>query len=230
MKVLVADDSNNIRNHLKAILESEGFEVITAENGQQALDLYEANQPDFLCLDVMMPDISGFDICKSIRSKDTLTPIIFISSKVDYVDKVVGLEFGADDYIEKPFQVKEVIARIQAVARRCGNQKQSQTDEAPSSFTMLDLEVFPSQLRAKRNDDVFELTKRDLKILELLNKYKNQVVHRDMLLDECWGKHIMPESRTVDWHIAKLRKLIETDPKDPKIIKTVHGVGYRFED
>jgi len=225
MKVLVADDNVKIRDHLKALLEQEGFEVVTAENGKIALETYQNDNPDFICLDIRMPDLSGYDVCKTIRQENTNIPIIFISSKSDPIDKVLGLELGADDYIAKPFEIREVIARMRAVARRC-----LQADDKVKSdfFTMQDLEVYPKKLQAKRGDTVIDLSLRECKILTLLYDNKNEIVDRDTLLDHAWGAHIMPESRTVDWHILQLRKSVELDPKNPTIIQTVRGVGYKF--
>jgi DNA-binding response OmpR family regulator len=228
MKILVAEDDENILNGLCEIFEGEGFKAIKAHNGSEALELYEEDKPDFVCLDIMMPDINGYDVCKKIRKSDINIPVIFISAKTEEIDKVIGLELGADDFITKPFGVHEVVARIRAVARR--HMKVSAPEEQDKSFILSDLTVYPQQLKAKRENDEIELSLREVKILQLLYERKNEVVDRDTLLDQCWGEHIMPESRTVDQHIAKLRKRIEIDQQNPLIIKTVHGVGYRYDE
>lgn len=227
MKILVAEDDRNILNALCQILENEGFEVVTAQDGESAMDLYQSAAPDFVCLDIMMPEINGYDVCKKIRQENPHVPIIFLSAKTEEIDRVVGLELGADDYIVKPFGAREVVARIRSVTRRY---MQSQHNGvAAESFFMKDLQVFPSSLKAQReSSEEVELSLREVKILELLYRRSNEVVDRDALLDYCWGAHIMPDSRTVDQHIANLRKRIELDPKSPQIIITVHGVGYRF--
>ena len=227
MKVLVVDNNKVILDFLSDILNREGFTVITAESGQEAIEQYKQSNPDFICLDIMMPDISGYDVCKEIRKQDEETPIIFITSKTETANKVTGLEVGGDDYIIKPFDTNEVIARIRAVARRSIKSKETQSN---NDFKISDLHVEPDKLSATRNDQAIDLNLRDIKILRLLHDKKNAVVHRDTLIDYCWGAHIMPESRTVDWHVSQLRKKIEIDPKSPKIIKTVHGVGYRYEE
>lgn len=227
MKILIAEDDHNILNALCQIFETEGFEVVTAHDGKTAIDLYESERPDFVCLDIMMPEVNGYDVCKKIRQDDPQIPIIFLSAKTEEIDRVVGLELGADDYIIKPFGAREVVARIRSVTRRY---MQSQDKgEATESFVMKDVQVFPSSLKAQREgQEDIELSLREAKILRLLYDRSNEVVDRDALLDHCWGAHIMPDSRTVDQHIANLRKRIELDPKSPQIITTVHGVGYRF--
>ena len=228
MHVLVVDNNDQIRRYLNELLSNEGFVTSQAASGQECLSLYGESKPDFICLDIVMPDMSGYDVCKAIRKTDDITPIIFISTKSEPLDKVMGLEIGGDDYIIKPFDNHEVVARIRAVARRCYLKKEP--DAVKESFSIADLVVFSKKLLAVRGEKNIELSLRDIKILELLKNNINHVVDRDMLLDECWGAHIMPESRTLDWHISQLRKKIEIDPKNPIIIKTVHGVGYKYEE
>ena len=228
MKILVADDDPNILNALSEIFENEGFQTLKAQNGQEALDVYNKDNPDFICLDIMMPEINGYDVCKIIRQTNSNIPIIFLSAKSEEIDRVVGLELGADDYIVKPFGAQEVIARIRAVTRRYMQVKHSSSVD--DYFVMGDLGVYPLRLKAQhlQTDDEIDLSLREVKILKLLFDRKNEVIDRDTLLDHCWGEHIMPDSRTVDQHIANLRKRIENDPKSPEIIITVHGVGYKF--
>ena len=229
MKVLVAEDDKNIREGLLEILQNEGYVTVGAENGKVALEQYEKEKPDFVCLDIMMPELNGYDVCREIRKQDEVIPIIFISAKSEEIDRVLGLELGADDFIMKPFGVKEVIARIRAVSRRCLKTKKVQSD-GPAEFLMADLKVLPNELRAKRGGTVIDLSLRDVKILSLLYKMKGKVVDRDTMFNECWGMDYFPSSRSLDQHVSKLRKRIELDPKEPKIIKTVHGAGYRFEE
>lgn len=227
MKVLIAEDDQLTREGLVEILESEGYQPVSAEDGETALSLMHTENPDFVCLDVMMPKKDGFQVCKEIRRTHPSLPILFISAKSEEIDKVLGLELGADDYIVKPFGVKEVIARIRAITRRCLNQDQSTSTAQP--FTMHDLTVLPSELRARRGEETIELSLRDIKILEVLYMNPGKAVDRSELFDKVWGLSHMPNSRTLDQHISQLRKRIELDPKHPKIIQTVHGVGYRFE-
>lgn len=232
MKVLVAENEVQTLNLLSEILKKEGFEVLGAEDGENALKLYNANQPDFVCLDVMMPGMSGIDVCREIRKTNATIPIIFISAKGETIDKILGLEMGGDDYIIKPFDIHEVITRIRTVARRCLNAQAANQDSPVKneSFKLADILVTPNSLRAERDGHMIDLSLRDVKILQLLYNNRNQIVDRNTLLDVAWGEHIMPESRTVDWHISQLRKKIEPDPKEPVIIQTVHGVGYKYEE
>ena len=227
MKVLIAEDDANIRNGLAEILQAEGYETLTARDGREALTLFRQQDPDFICLDIMMPGVNGYDVCREIRKTDSAVPVVFISAKSEEVDKVLGLELGADDYIMKPFGVREVVARIRAVTRRCFAVSNAKTPGAP--FVVGDLEVLPAQLRARRGEDLIDLSLRDVKILSLLHRNCGNVVDRDALLNECWGVDYMPNSRTLDQHISQLRKRIERDPKEPRIILTVHGVGYRYD-
>lgn len=226
MKVLLAEDDELTRQGLAEVLESEGYQVLQASDGASALDRFRESTPDFVCLDIMMPERSGYDVCRSIRTSHPDMPIIFISAKSEEIDKVVGFELGADDFIVKPFGVREVVARIRAVTRRCCAAK---GDSAPPSFTMDDLEVFPAELRALRGEQVIELSLRDVRILELLHRNSGRVQDRNSIFNHCWGEDYFPNSRSLDQHISQLRKRIEVDPKSPRIIRTVHGAGYRYE-
>jgi DNA-binding response OmpR family regulator len=228
MKVLVAEDELNIRNGLREILEEEGYQVVEAAAGDQVLAVFRRERPDFVCLDIMMPGKSGYDVCRDLRQLDAEVPIVFISAKSQEIDKVLGLELGADDYILKPFGVREVVARIRAITRRC--LKRSSRSKAPESFRMRDLEIFPKELRARRADLTIELGLRELKILTLLQREAGKAVSRDQLFNECWGCNYLPNSRTLEQTISNLRKKIELDPQEPQIIQTVHAVGYRFEE
>lgn len=227
MKVLVAEDDANIRAGLVEVLRREGYDTLEARDGEAALNLFMRERPDFVCLDIMMPKVDGYEVCRRIRRESPNIPVIFISAKSEEIDRVVGLELGADDFIVKPFGVREVVARIRAVTRRC----LAANSPSPSceTFRMADLQIIPSELRARRGKAAIDLSLRDLRILQLLHRRKGQAVDRETFFNECWGLDHMPNSRTLDQHIAQLRKRIEIDPKNPKIIQTVHGVGYRFD-
>jgi len=227
LKVLLAEDDQLIRDGLAEILMREGYSVVQAEDGESALALFRSEAPDFVCLDIMMPKLSGYDACKKMRADRPRVPIIFITAKSEEIDKVVGLEMGADDYIVKPFGVKEVIARIRAVTRRC--YAATEESAAVGAFRMADLEVLPRELRARRGDTTIELSLRDIKILRLLCEHRGQPLDRHTIFDHCWGERYLPNSRTLDQHISQLRKRIEVSPRFPTIIRTVHGVGYRFD-
>lgn len=229
MKVLIAEDDANILEGLAEVFESEGYLPLKAADGTRALELFEAEQPDFVCLDIMMPGRNGYDVCRAIRRRDPHVPVIFISAKGEEIDRVVGLELGADDYIIKPFGVREVIARVRAVARRC--LAQPREDAAPARpFTMRDLEILPAELRARRGEQTIDLSLREVRILELLHRHAGRVLDRHTLFREIWGLNHIPNSRTLDQQVSQLRKRIERDPKAPEIILTVHGVGYRYEE
>lgn len=227
MRVLVAEDDANIRNGLIEVLEREGYEAVGACDGVQALALFQEQRPDFVCLDVMMPGKDGYAVCREIRRRDASTPIVFISAKSEEIDRVLGLELGADDFIMKPFGVREVVARIRAVTRRYMASQPAEALEAP--FVMGGLEVRPAELRARRGGETIDLSLREVKILGLLHRHAGEVVDRDRFFDVCWGLDHMPNSRTLDQHVARLRKRIEADPKHPRIIRTVHGAGYRYD-
>jgi len=232
MKILVAEDDAHIRAGLVELLRREGYETLSARDGQETLALFDHHAPDFICLDIMMPGMDGYQVCREIRRRNAAIPIIFISAKSEEIDRVLGLELGADDFIMKPFGVREVVARIRAVTRRCLAAKHvAGTNGAPDSlpFALGDFEVFPAELRGRRGDQVIDLSLREVSILRLLHQNQGKVVTRDMFFNACWGLDYMPDSRTLDQHISQLRKRIEIDPKNPNIIKTVHGAGYRYE-
>ncbi|MBN2340017.1 MAG: response regulator transcription factor [Deltaproteobacteria bacterium] len=226
MKVLVAEDDPLIREGLIDILQAEGYITVEAADGNEALAKYKTESPEFICLDIMMPEQSGFDVCRTIRQHDPAIPIIFVSAKSEEIDKVVGLELGADDFIVKPFGVKEVVARIRAVTRRCLAAHVLEEKETP--FNIEHWTVFPAQLRARKKETQIELSVREIRLLRLFADNPDTVLSRDAIFTACWNESFFPSSRTLDQHIVKLRKKIETDPKQPMIIQTVHGTGYRY--
>lgn len=227
MRVLVAEDDVNIRQGLEQLLKAEGYEPTMAEDGAEALALFQQCRPDFVLLDIMMPKMNGYDVCREIRQQHATVPIVFVSAKSEEIDRVLGLELGADDYIMKPFGAREVAARIRAVARRSLAQRVDESSH--DEFRMIDLTVYPQQLRAQRGERAIDLSPRDVKILALLARRKGEVVDRDAIFNECWGRDYLPSSRTLDQHISKLRKLVELDSSAPVLIKTVHGTGYRYD-
>lgn len=225
-KILIAEDDDHTRDALREVLTMEGYEVIAASDGLQAVDFFRAEGPDFVCLDVMMPGLNGYEVCKQIRRQDEKVPILFLTAKAEEIDTVLGLELGADDYMTKPFGVKEIIARIRAILRRTASRGGGRTDD---DFTMDDLRIVPTELRAYRDKVELALSPRDVKVLRLLYDRRGKVIDRNTLADEVWGVDYFPESRALDQHISQLRKRIEKDPAQPRIIRTVHGAGYRFE-
>jgi DNA-binding response OmpR family regulator len=228
MKVLIAEDDADIRRGLAEVLESEGYSIIEAPDGNAAIAAFEAEEPEVALLDVMMPGQNGYDVCRALLKRKPSLPVIFISAKSEEIDRVIGLELGADDFISKPFGVREVIARIRAVTRRAFAVRSPDRRE-PERVEMADLELFPQQLRARRGEVAIELSLRDVRILMLLVRERGKVVTREMLFNDCWDMKFLPNSRTIDQHISKLRKRVEVDPQNPELIRTVHGAGYRFE-
>lgn len=224
MKILIAEDDPLTLEALDACLTREGFETVLATNGAEAWKRWKEGAVDLICLDIMMPGIDGFELCRRIRKEDETVPVIFLSAKNEEVDVVVGLELGADDFVRKPFGTHEFLARIRSVLRR-RNSRDSQ------SFLVKDgLRIFPKELRAVLGHDGAEvaLAPREIAILKLLTDRRGEAVSRDVLLDECWGAAYFPESRSLDQYIAQLRKKIEEDSTSPRIIETVRGVGYRI--
>ncbi|MCX6853124.1 MAG: response regulator transcription factor [Verrucomicrobia bacterium] len=221
MTILLADDDPVTLESLAACLQPEGFRTLLARDGEEALTLWKKHKPDLLCLDIMMPGMDGYEVCRRVRAADAGVPILFLSAKSEEIDVVVGLRLGADDFVRKPFGKHELIARIGSVLRRTKVVKATS-----DSFQLGPLRVFPAELRAQREADSMDLTPREVSILKLLHERAGQVLSRDTLLDVCWGLEYMPESRTLDQHIAKLRKKIERESEE--IIETVRGVGYRW--
>ncbi len=226
MRILIVEDDTNIRQGLVEALSREGYALIAAENGKVALEKYQQEKPDFIILDIMMPELDGYAVCREIRKLDEHIPIVFLSAKDEEIDRVVGLELGADDYISKPFGVHEIRARIKTIARRC---LRNTTTHPDISFCFGDLTVYPNELCALRQTVRLELSLREIKILACLYQHRNRVVTREMLFDAAWGYDYLPNSRTLDQHISKLRKTIEHDPNSPLLIRTVHGMGYRYQ-
>jgi DNA-binding response OmpR family regulator len=225
MTILLADDDPITLDSLKACVEPEGFRALSARHGGEALALWEKHRPDLLCLDIMMPQVDGYEVCRRVRAADAQVPVIFLSAKSEEIDVVVGLQLGADDFIRKPFGKHELLARIRAALRRV----HARASEI-RKFAMRDLVIYPRELRAERSGQAIDLSPREAAILELLHERRGQVVDRDTLLNHCWGIDYFPESRTLDQHIAKLRKRIESDPANPQIIETIRGAGYRYRE
>jgi DNA-binding response OmpR family regulator len=234
VRVLVAEDDPNIREGLRAALESEGYDVETAPDGEGALRAWARRKPpfDLLLLDIMMPGRSGYDVCREVRRADRRVPILFLTAKGEEVDKVVGLELGADDYVTKPFGVRELLARVAAVLRRARAAAEPPAAAAPpplpDRFRFGDVEVDRLRYTATRGRRTFALTARELKLLETFHRRPDEVLSRDALLNACWGIDYLGTTRTLDQHIAQLRKKIERDVRSPRILLTVHGVGYRY--
>ena len=223
MTILIAEDDPLTLEALATCLAQEGFDPLSASDGHEALALWQAHRPQLLCLDIMMPGMDGFEVCRRVRERDSRVPILFLSAKNEEADVVAGLGLGADDFIRKPFTRAEVTARIRAALRRVAPQEDG-------SFTMHDLRVDATALTATRDGETIDHTQREASRAALLHQNPGQPVSRDTFLDACWGLDYFPDSRTLDQHVPMLRKKIERDPANPAIIETVRGVGYRFRE
>lgn len=224
-RILVAEDDGSIRTGLVDLLDGEGYAVSSAADGEQALLVHEKEKPDLIILDIMMPEKSGYDVCREIRAKDPVTPIMILTAKGQEVDKVVGLELGADDYVIKPFGVHELLARIRALLRRVRTEPASK-DRPPLVFG--DVEIDPRTYQGHKAGKVFAISSREIRLLHYFLQHDGEVLDRFLLLDAIWGIKYQGTTRTLDQHVAKLRQKIEDDPASPRYILTVHGVGYRF--
>ena len=221
INVLVVEDELTMLKGLQDNLEFEGYTVDTASNGAEGLQKLLTNKYQLALLDVMMPEMSGFDVCKNARSKGVNTPIIMLTARAEEIDRVLGLEFGADDYIVKPFSLRELLARIRAILRRMGTEH----NNGSSIVQIGNMQVNFATYTATVNGVEVKLSHKEFEILHYLHGHKNEIVDRDDLLDSVWGTDYQPTSRTIDNFILKLRQKIENDPK---IILTVHGVGYKL--
>lgn len=222
-KVLVVDDEKLIVKGIRFSLEQEGMQVDCAYDGQEALDMIKENTYDVILLDVMLPIFTGYEVCQQVREFSDV-PIIMVTAKDDDMDKILGLEYGADDYITKPFNILEVKARIKAIMRR-SSKKEDEVKEA----TYGELSIDCSSRRVYIEGQEVNLTAKEFDVLELLVFHPNKVYDRDSLLDIVWGKDYPGDARTVDVHIRRLREKIEKNPSEPKYVHTKWGVGYYFE-
>lgn len=222
-KIMVVDDDSNICELLRLYLEKEGFGAVIAENGARALELFDREQPDLILLDVMMPELDGWQVCRELRKRSTV-PIIMLTAKGEVFDKVLGLELGADDYVVKPFETKEVIARIKAVLRRSGAGEQKKYREIRFDKLSINMETFEMRVNGKPVDT----PPKEMELIYHLASNPNRVFTRDQLLDEVWGFEYYGDSRTVDVHVKRLREKLD-GVSEQWTLKTVWGVGYKFE-
>lgn len=218
----VIEDDESVRRSLQLNLELEGYRVVVAGDGEEGLALVEQHSPDLLILDVMMPKKDGLQTCKELRNKGISTPLILLTARSAEVDKVLGLELGADDYLAKPFGMRELVARVKALLRR--TQSSAEVDKIEFDDVVVDFKAY----KTERAEQPIELSAREYRLLRYLVAKNGSVVSRDELLDEVWGYNSYPSTRTVDNHIARLRQKIERDVTQPQRIITVHGVGYKF--
>ena len=226
-KILVVDDDNNICELLRLYLEKEGYNVIIARTGMQAVQTFAEQQPDLMLLDIMLPELDGWQVCREVR-KYSNKPIIMLTAKGETFDKVLGLELGADDYITKPFEAKEVLARIKAVLRRSGSTYQSDPAENIKQVSYDNLVINLTNYELKVNGKRVEAPPKEMELLYHLASNPHRVFTRDQLLDEVWGFDYYGDSRTVDVHVKRIREKLE-GVSDKWELKTVWGIGYKFE-
>jgi len=225
-KILIVEDELNMVNGLKDNLEFEGYEVDTAMEGNSGLQKILQSRYDLILLDIMLPEVSGFDICKAARREGVNTPIILLTAKGEEIDKVLGLEFGADDYITKPFSLRELLARIKAILRRASTVKDENAE--PEFVRVGNLKVNFRNYMALEAGKEIKMSHKEFGILHYLYMNAGKIIQRDDLMSDVWGIEYDISTRTVDNFILKLRQKIEVDPNNPKIILTVHGIGYKM--
>ena len=227
MKVLLVEDEEGLILTLTDRLRSEGFDVTSADNGETGFCLASSHPFDLVILDVMLPKKNGYDVCRNLRQRGISTPILMLTAKGETIDKVLGLKLGADDYLTKPFEMIELLARIEALLRRSPAKANG---DSSSGFKFGDLTVDFKRATVSRPNEAIELSAMEFKLLHYLIENRGTVHSRDHLLDQVWGYDAMPSTRTVDVHIAWLRQKLEDNPRKPKFIQTVHGLGYKFVD
>lgn len=220
-RILLVEDDRRVRRGTALALEREGFEVLEAEDGDDAMHLLEARKPDLAILDVMLPGRDGFELCREIRKSNGL-PIVFVTAKTDIVDVVVGLESGGDDYVTKPFVMRELVARIRALLRRV------QTDVPQKRIQVGHIEIEPDTGIVRKDGEAISLTKTEFKLLCALASRPNVIFKREILLEQVWDYDYLGDSRLVDTHIRRLRAKVEIEPSDPTLIQTARGLGYKL--
>lgn len=222
--LLVVDDELHILELIKFNMEKNGYNVITAENGIDALRIVEEERPDLVLLDLMLPGLDGLEVCKKIRKNPNVEgiPIIMLTAKGEELDKILGLELGADDYITKPFSVRELVARVKAILRR------TSLNQEDNKFKFGNINIDFQKHEIMKGEEQVDLTLKEFELLEILIKNKGKVMTRDYLLDKIWGYEYVGETRTVDVHVRHLRQKVEEDDKNPTYIQTIRGIGYKF--
>jgi len=225
-RIMVVEDEPALVDALEYGLSSEGFDVVAATDGEAALTLFERERPDLMLLDLMLPGISGMEVCKRVRTSSAV-PIIMLTAKDTEIDKVVGLELGADDYVTKPFSMRELTARVRAVLRRGGDWD---LPEVGAPLEVRGVRIDPERYEVFVRGEAVELPPKEFALLELLVRNAGRIMTRDVIIDRIWGADYVGDTKTLDVHIKRLRGRIEAEPHDPALIVTVRGVGYKFAD
>jgi len=230
-KILIVDDEESIVTLLEYNLRQAGFDVLTAYDGEEGFQRAKTESPNLIVLDLMLPKMDGMEVCKELRSQKRNIPIIMLTARDDEFDKVLGLELGADDYMTKPFSPREVVARVKAVLRRFTPiQHQDQDEPENTVYQYGKLQVYPNRFEALLDDEPLEFTPKEFELLVYLLENKNRVLTRDQLLSAVWNYDFAGDTRIVDVHISHLRDKIEENSRKPKFIKTIRGIGYKFEE
>ncbi|GHB94668.1 response regulator transcription factor [Cerasicoccus arenae] len=227
--ILVAEDDASIRMGLVDALESEGYRVEEAVNGEEAVAYFKEARPDLVLLDIMMPRLSGYDVCREIRKLDAAVPVLMLSAKSEEIDKVLGLELGADDYITKPFGVRELLARVSAALRRSSMVPVEVQDDVPARMPFGMGEIDTARRQLWRGAEEITLTQLEYKLMMAFYAHPDRALSRDFLLNAAWGIDYLGTTRTLDQHVSQLRRKIEVDSAKPKFLLTVHGYGYRYK-
>ncbi len=222
-RILIIEDEEGILMPLEDNLKLEGYEVASARDGQQGLSMAMKDPYDLIVLDIMLPKLDGFEVCKQLRQDRVMTPILMLTAKSQEIDRILGLELGADDYVTKPFSPRELLARIKAILRRV-----KEPHRGIGSCHFGDIEIDFDKYEAKKNGRLVPLTALEFSLLHFLVQNRGRVVHRNELLDSVWGKDVFVDARTVDKHISLLRRKFEDDPQEPKYILGVRGIGYKL--
>lgn len=230
LKVLVVDDEQSIVTLLKYNLETAGYIVEVAYDGEEALEKVNEIQPELVVLDVMLPKKDGIEVCKTIRSDKNLVPILMLTAKDDEFDRVLGLELGADDYMTKPFSPREVVARVKAILRRSKFASEIEKEDVDDEDILIEnIRIRPEFFEVYKDDELLELTPKEFELLLYLIERQGRVITREHMLNSVWNYEFAGDSRIVDVHISHLRDKLEENPKQPKLIKTVRGLGYKLE-
>jgi two-component system alkaline phosphatase synthesis response regulator PhoP len=224
-KILVVDDEESIVKLVSFNLNKEGFQTIAAGDGSEAWEIIQRDKPDLIVLDVMLPEMDGFSLCRLLRQEGSAIPILMLTAKDEEIDKVLGLEIGADDYLTKPFSPRELVARVRAILRRSGEKGHDQEERLEFG----DLVVFPGRYEVNLQGEQLFLTPKEFELLLLLSRSAGLVLSREYILQKLWGYDFYGDTRVVDVHISHLREKLEQDPARPRYIKTVRGVGYKFQ-
>jgi two-component system alkaline phosphatase synthesis response regulator PhoP len=225
--ILLIEDEKNLLSVIKLNLEMEGYDVVAFDNGEAAWQKFRNTHYSLIILDVMLPGMDGFELCRNIRKTDKQTPILFLTARGDAEDRITGLKLGADDYLVKPFHLEELLLRVKGLLKRLAGDKTVEKEEYNFSSGKVNFNTYEI---ATKDGELKELTKREIELLRLLISKKNEVVPRELILEKVWGYETAPSTRTVDNYIVSFRKYFETDPRNPKHFHSIRGVGYKFTE